>query len=136
MGIMQWLTIILFGLLFGVVVSHFAKNRGRSAFGWFFIGFLFGVIGLVLIFLLPKVEKHAAQPGQKSTLPKRSEAWLKMWYYLDPMHIQQGPFDFPDLIKKWREKGITEKSYIWGEGMAGWKRLADLPELIREIEQA
>ena len=138
MAIMQLINIILFWLFFGLLASHFAKKRGRHPLGWFFIGLSLGIIGILLLFLLPKVEKRP-QPPQKPlrpALPKRSESWLKMWYYLDPAHAQQGPVEFPDLIKKWRDKGIDEKSYVWGEGMKEWKRLSELPDLIREIDQA
>jgi MFS family permease len=139
MGIMQLLNIFLFGLFCGVLASYFATKRGRYPLGWFLIGFFLGAIGVLLLFVLPKVEKSPSRPPQKSLYPHlavRSEAWLKMWYYLDPTHKQQGPFEFPDLIKKWKEKGICETSYIWGEGMPQWRRLSDLPDLLKEIDQA
>lgn len=60
---------------------------------------------------------------------------MKMWYYLDSSHTQQGPFELPDLISKWRGNGISENSYVWGEGMGEWKKLSELPELIQEIER-
>lgn len=134
---MQLLNIVLFWLFFGMLTSHFAKRRGRSSLLWFFIGLFLGIFGLLTLFLLPKVEP-STQIQKPKLLPfdKRSESWLKMWYYIDPTHVQQGPFEFPDLIKKWKEKGICEKSYIWGEGMPEWKRLNELPDLIKEIEQA
>jgi MFS family permease len=134
MEIMQWLNILLFWLFFGTLSSHFAKRRGRNSRAWFYIGLLLGVIGVVLLFLLPKIDKPPVR--QKPLPPKKSEAWLKMWYYLDPAHTQQGPLEFPDLIKKWKEKGISEKSYIWGEGMQEWRQLHELPDLLKEIEQA
>jgi MFS family permease len=139
MGIMQLINIVLFWLFFGLLASHFAKKRGRGPLGWFFIGLFLGIIGLLVLFLLPRVEKRSSTIPQKPlipTQPKRSDAWLKMWYYLDTTHIQQGPLEFPDLIKKWKEKGISEKSYIWGEGMKEWQRLAELPDVINEIEKA
>ncbi len=46
--------IILFiALLGGVICSVIAAARRRSALGWFVIGFLFPVIGLILILVLP-----------------------------------------------------------------------------------
>lgn len=133
---MQLLNIILFWLFFGLLASHFAKKRGRHPLGWFFIGLFLGIIGVILLFVLPKVDKRTSAPkSPPPTLPKRSEAWLKMWYYLDPNHACHGPLEFPDLIKKWKEKGICEKSFIWGEGMKEWQRLAELPDLVREFDQ-
>jgi hypothetical protein len=42
--------ILLLLVLFGVAASIVAKNRGGSAFGWFFLGLLFGPIGWGLAF--------------------------------------------------------------------------------------
>jgi hypothetical protein len=136
MTIMQLLNIFLFWVFFGLVSSHFAKKRGRHPLGWFCITLLMGVFGIALLFCLPKVKPSSRPPQPLRPAFKKSESWLKMWYYLDFSHIQQGPFEFPELIKKWREKGICEKSFIWGEGMKEWKRLSDLPDLIKEIDQA
>ena len=139
MEITQLLYIILFWLFFGLLASHFAKKRGRHPVAWFAIGFFLSAFGVALLFLLPKAGKGLSQPTHpplRLSFPKQSEAWLKMWYYLDPSHTQQGPLEFPDLIKKWKEKGICERSLIWGEGMQEWKRLSDLPDLLKEIQQA
>lgn len=138
MGIMQLLNLFLFWVFFGLLASHFAKKRGRRPLIWFFVGLSLGILGIALLFLIPKVEKRPV-PAYKPLRPllaKQSEAWLKMWYYLDPVHAQQGPFEFPDIIKKWKEKGLSGKSFIWGEGMQEWKRLSEMPDLIKEIEQA
>jgi len=139
MGIMQLINILLFWLFFGLLAAHFAKKRGRRPLGWFFIGFFLGFIGILILFLLPKIEKAELQPAPRPLrplLPKQSESWLKMWYYLDPVHAQQGPLEFPDLIKKWKENGLNEQSFIWGEGMKEWRRLSEMPDLLKEIEQA
>ncbi len=134
---MQLLNIFLFGAFFGLFTSHFAKKRGRAPLGWFFVGFSLGIFGPLLLFMLPKVGAKKTRPTHKPLpVPKQSEAWLKMWYYLDPAHEKQGPMEFPDLIKTWKDKGICEASYIWGEGMGDWKRLSDLPDLIDEIKKA
>jgi MFS family permease len=137
MGIMQLINIVLFWLFFGFFASHFAKKRGRHPLGWFCVGLFLGVIGVLLLLLLPKVEKKSRPtPKPLRAFSKRSESWLKMWYFLDPTHAQQGPFEFPDMIKKWKENGIDETSFVWGEGMKEWKRLSDMPDLMKEIEQA
>lgn len=139
MGIMQLLNIFLFWIFFGFLAAHFAKKRGRSPLKWFFAGMFLGIMGLLVLFMIPKIVKKTRTPTPASlrpTFPKRSDAWLKMWYYLDRTHAQQGPFEFPDLIKKWRERGLSEQSFIWGEGMPEWKPLSELPDLIQEIEKA
>ena len=40
-------------LIFPVVCSIVARNKGRSTVGWFFCG-LFGVVSLIVLLILPK----------------------------------------------------------------------------------
>ncbi len=138
MGNLQLINIILCWLFLGALGAHFAKKRGRFPLAWFGIGLTMGIFGLAMLFLLPKIEKKPARSLTPKVLPppKRSDSWLKMWYYLDPTHVQQGPLEFPDLIKTWKEKHICDTTYIWGEGMAEWQRLSDHPDLVRELDQA
>ncbi len=67
-------------------------------------------------------------------LSVRSDAWLKMWYYLDPSRQPQGPMEFPQLATEWKKRALNEHSLVWGEGMSEWKALSELPEIIQEIE--
>ena len=46
-----WFSII--GLLFGVFCSYEAKRKGRSQQDWFVIGFLFSIIAIIVLRLLP-----------------------------------------------------------------------------------
>lgn len=138
MGKLQLINLVLFWLFFGALGAYFAKRRGRLPLPWFGIGLMMGIFGLAMLFLLPKIEKKPMRTSSPKVFPppKRSDAWLKMWYYLDPTHIQQGPFEFSDLIKAWKEKHLCDTTYIWGEGMAEWQRLRDHPDLFKEIDQA
>ncbi len=63
---------LLIWLLFGVVCAVIANTKGRSAFGWFFIGLLFGPFGLVVIFL-PALNKtqFSTQPIQRQGLTRK-----------------------------------------------------------------
>lgn len=138
MGKLQLINIVPFWLIFGALGAHFAKKRGRIPLAWFGIGLMMGIFGLAMLFLLPKIEKKPLRTLTANVMPppKRSDSWLKMWYYLDPTHIQQGPFEFSDLIKAWKEKHLSDTTYIWGEGMSEWQRLRDQPNLVRELDQA
>lgn len=42
--------------VFGGIVAAIAHSRGRSAIGWFFIGFLAGCLGLILVLVLPDLK--------------------------------------------------------------------------------
>lgn len=138
LSISQLIPLILFWLVCGLLSYRLAKRRGRQPIVWFLIGFFMSIFGVIALLLLPRARRRVEVPTQplRAVFPKRSESWLKMWYLLDQAHTQDGPYEFPDLIKKWKESGINEKSYVWGEGMKEWKRFSELPELVREIEQA
>ena len=48
-------------LVMAVITAIIANSRGRSAVGWFFVGFLAGCIGLILVLVLPDVKQQEAQ---------------------------------------------------------------------------
>jgi hypothetical protein len=40
---------LVFGLIMGGAVAAIAHGKGRSPVGWFFVGFFFGIIGLIVV---------------------------------------------------------------------------------------
>lgn len=136
MGILQLLNLILLWVFFGYLASYLASKRGRNRLGWFFLGLTLGLIGVLLAFVLPnqKIKKPLTPPPAPRL--QRSDAWLKLWYYLDPAHQQQGPLEFPDLAKLRKERQLGDQALIWGEGMKEWRRLCEMPDLLQEIEKA
>ena len=59
---MAYLIIALIG---GGLCAALAVEKNRSPLGWFFIGFLLPLIGIILMFVLPS-EKH--EPSRESEL--------------------------------------------------------------------
>lgn len=50
---------LIMGLILGGITSAVAHNKGRSAVGWFFGGFFLGLIGLIIVAVLPNLtEQH------------------------------------------------------------------------------
>ncbi len=47
---------IIVGLIAGGITAALASGKNRSPVGWFFIGFLFPLLGLILVLVLPKGE--------------------------------------------------------------------------------
>ena len=130
---MEILVVIFSWLLFGGASSYFANQRGRDPFAWFLIGMFLGILGLLLLFLLPPLEESprvveeapSEVPPQETETPNR----LKAWYYIDQAGNQIGPVSFNQLKKA----SIQEGTFIWSEGMPEWKPLAELPELKEEL---
>jgi len=48
-----YIYIIIFELIVGLFAALKAKEKKRNPIIWFFLGFLFSVIGLLMIFALP-----------------------------------------------------------------------------------
>ncbi len=53
-----YIYIIVFELFFVLFTAIKAKEKKRNPFIWFFLGFLFSVIALLIIFVLPYKQNH------------------------------------------------------------------------------
>lgn len=42
----------IIALILGVICAAIANSKGRSAIGWFFIGFFFGILGLIIVLVV------------------------------------------------------------------------------------
>src|SRR3954462_15494899 len=49
---------LVFGLIMGGAVAAIAHGKGRSPVGWFFVGFLLGIIGLVIVLVVSNVNQE------------------------------------------------------------------------------
>ncbi len=54
----HYIFIIIFELVVGMFTAIKAKEKNRNPFIWFFLGFIFSVIALLVIFLLPYKENN------------------------------------------------------------------------------
>lgn len=119
---------IAIGLLTGAACAHYAKAQGRNPWRWFWVGFLFGVFGLLAIFFWPKTKKEPPAPAAPTAappaLPPPAHA-DKLWYYLDEENQRHGPMSYTALRAALHEKKISEESYVWNEALDDWKRLGE-----------
>jgi hypothetical protein len=127
--------LILF--ILGAINAYFAKIRGRDPVAWFVIGMLFGVLGILAVFLLPALNKN--ENGETAGTPKEldptpSKFSHKDWFFLDDNHTQQGPYSWDGLNAAWRENRFNSTSYIWCEGMPEWKKVEDVDGLLDELQ--
>jgi hypothetical protein len=126
-------------LVLGLVTSYFAVRKGRSQLGWFILGFLFGIIPLIVLYFLPDIPNgiptmsvSEPDPSLIPTPIKPPELLpdeTKLWYYLDQDHKQTGPVSIVALRDLWDRGLLGLETYIWSEGMPQWKRLEDMPDL-------
>ena len=118
----------------GGVTSYMAKNRGRDPYLWFAIGVLFGLIGLLVLVLLPKVidkVENGNKPDIENSAVQNSLDPWKEWFYVDSKGGQVGPLSVELLKDQWKIEGVNGRSFVWTEGMDSWKRIEEEPFLFQ-----
>ncbi|NGX50817.1 MAG: hypothetical protein K1060chlam2_00668 [Chlamydiae bacterium] len=140
---------IILWLIIGVICSRVARQRGRNPTTWFFLGVILGVIGLIVLYIMPP--KKVPLPATFST-PSPNEKPIDitvvpieppaptivptiLWYYLDESNSQYGPMSFSALQGSWDDDKITSSTYVWNEEMENWKTLEELPALLAKIRR-
>jgi GYF domain 2 len=130
-----FLTIVLC-LIIGGATAYFANQRGRDPLIWFMLGLLLGLFGLLLLFLLPPGSEQTTEGEKAETRapPGESHEYLiKEWYYYDREKNQKGPIRFEKLKELWMNAEIGEDSYVWSEGMPGWKKIEEVSLLYSHL---
>ncbi len=56
---------LLIMAIFGLICAAVANTRGRSPVGWFFIGFFFGCLPLIILFVIPDLKVEAAKEERR-----------------------------------------------------------------------
>lgn len=128
---------IIFACVIAGITSYYADQRGRNPGIWFLLGALFGILGLLFLFLLPSYKKAEeetpiVQPpiAEIQNESPHQEYLDKVWYYLDLKHHQQGPLTLAALRLAWHRKTISAESWVWCEGMPEWKLVHELPHFL------
>ena len=140
---------IVLWLILGTICSRVARHRGRNPTLWFFLGVVLGVIGLLILYIMPS--KKAAVATAPATASIRNEEPIEisvsptdpappaestiLWYYLDNENKQYGPMSFTALQGAWDDDQITSSTYVWNEKMENWQTLEELPDLLAQIRR-
>ena len=85
-------------ILLGALCSRIARQRNRHPGGWFVIGFILGVFGIILLFILPKKKSKMvsyAEPIPKTTPQDKGTLEAQSSYSLSP------PINDPEMSKCW-----------------------------------
>lgn len=68
---------LVFMLIFGGISAAIASSKGRSGIGWFFGGFFLGLIGLIIVAVLPNLKDVEAKRRQDRTERHRLREQLR-----------------------------------------------------------
>ncbi len=68
---------LIIGLVFGGIVAAIASSKGRNAVGWFFLGFFFGCIALIIILCLSNVKEDQARWSANEVEQRRLREQLR-----------------------------------------------------------
>jgi len=68
---------LLAGFIFGAITAAIASHKGRNVVGWFFIGFLTGCIGLIIILCLSNLREEEARWRSAEDEQRRLREQLK-----------------------------------------------------------
>lgn len=138
---MEILSTLVLATIIGSITAFLASKRGRNPFVWLFVGILFGMLGLLFLFILPSCLEEESEEGESLILGEGSqkepkeEAYYqkKEWFYLNEKHEQEGGVSFDELRKNWIEGKLSDWTYVWAEGMGEWKKIAEMSELKKEL---
>lgn len=135
---MNPLLTISLSLVIGLWTSILANRRGRNPFGWFFLGAFFGLLGLVILLILPRKTLCMEGPLANVTTkpvdlltpaaPPENKTAL-MWHYLNKEGKAEGPMSEEALLNLHDEGKITDRTYIWNETLSDWIRFNEVDSL-------
>ena len=95
----EFFLLLLLLAFIGLINIPIAQSRGRSLVRWFFLGFLLGPIGFILLLFMPKTQtkkdEEALDRGELRKCPScaelvKSEA-VKCRHCGDPLNVEAQP---------------------------------------------
>jgi len=119
------ITLLLIYITVGLITAHFAKKSGRNRYIWFFIGIIFGIWGLIVMFFLNiKKVKKAQKELRKPVIIEDP----RHWYYLDEDQKRYGPISLNKLKNLWEENTVFSNTYVWNKDFKNWESLKNIKE--------
>lgn len=125
--------LILTYSLIGLISAYVAKKKGRNPYLWFSLGVFFGVLALIVMYLI------SSKSSKKSLIQKPAIPApildSKLWYYLN-QDEQVGPISLNKLSNLLKEGKINLNTYVWNEELDAWKFLNETKEYNLLIEKS
>jgi len=69
--------LLIIGAILGAICAALASTKGRSAVGWFFIGFFFGLFALIVILVVPNLKEAKEKEEHMKMEQKRLHEQLR-----------------------------------------------------------
>ena len=64
-------------LIFGIICAAIANSKGRSVIAWFFIGFFFGIFGLIILLVVGNLKDARQKEMEMKTEQRRLREQLR-----------------------------------------------------------
>ena len=120
--------ILISSLAIGSISGYLASRKGRNPYAWFAIGFIFGLLGVLALFIISAPGKKSSKtPVAKPTPRPFIDGPIdRFWYYLDEERISQGPMSHNALTQAWQNGSIGSSTFVWHEDLNTWMPLQEL----------
>lgn len=120
------LLVIISWFLMGALCAYYGRERGRNPYIWFFVGLLFGILGLILLFIMPnlKVTQPVKEPPKLE--PPKLNIDAMYWYYLDEENNQLGPMSQSAFDLARTDGKVVSQTFVWNTQMDQWKKLEEI----------
>lgn len=120
--------ILIPSLAFGLIAAYLALRKGRNPYTWFTAGFVFGLLGVLALFILPQSQRKIFQLGEAKSSPRPfiDGPSDRFWYYLDENRTSQGPMSHNALTQAWQNGSVASNTFVWHEELSAWKPLQEL----------
>ncbi len=68
---------LLLALIFAIICALLAYHKGRNPIGWFFVGFFFGLFGLIILLVVANLKEAKAKEKQMQMEQRRLQEQLR-----------------------------------------------------------
>ncbi len=68
---------LIVGIITGFIAAAIASAKGRSVVAWFFVGFLIGIIGIIIVACMPNLKEVKSQRLQAESERRRLREMLR-----------------------------------------------------------
>lgn len=118
-------------LITGAMCGLMAYRCGRRPLLWFLLGFLFGLIGVFVLFFLARRTRSSEKQHAVVAGPSPWES--DYWYFLDGERKRRGPFNLRQLASAAKAGDLKQESWVWNDQLSEWRQVHHLDGLPTEL---